>query len=80
MMKDSLVFIGVIGGSDVSPKIAVLAGEVGHTLHNRQACTTFPARGKDLRKKVAARHGLDAGDSGKAALTQGLSSKYERRR
>jgi uncharacterized protein (TIGR00725 family) len=36
-MKDSLIFIGVIGGSDVSPKIAALAEEVGREIARRKA-------------------------------------------
>jgi uncharacterized protein (TIGR00725 family) len=36
-MKDSLVFIGVIGGSDVSPKIAAVAEEVGREIARRKA-------------------------------------------
>ena len=36
-MKDDLVFIGVIGGSDVSAKVEALAGEVGREIARRKA-------------------------------------------
>jgi uncharacterized protein (TIGR00725 family) len=36
-MKDSFIFIGVIGGSDVSPEIAALAEEVGREIARRKA-------------------------------------------
>ena len=36
-MKDDLVFIGVIGGSDVSPKVAALAEEVGREIGRHKA-------------------------------------------
>jgi uncharacterized protein (TIGR00725 family) len=36
-MKQELIFIGVIGGSDVSPQIAKLAEEVGHEIARQGA-------------------------------------------
>jgi uncharacterized protein (TIGR00725 family) len=36
-MKNALIFIGVIGGSDVSPQIAELAEEVGREIARRGA-------------------------------------------
>jgi uncharacterized protein (TIGR00725 family) len=36
-MKDNLVFIGVIGGSEVAPLIAALAEEVGKEIARRKA-------------------------------------------
>ncbi len=36
-MKDKLIFIGVIGGSEVSPRVAKLAEEVGREIARRGA-------------------------------------------
>jgi uncharacterized protein (TIGR00725 family) len=37
MTKNGLIFIGVIGGSDVPPKVAALAEEVGREIARRKA-------------------------------------------
>ena len=36
-MKNSYIFIGVIGGSDVSPKVTAIAEEVGREIASRNA-------------------------------------------
>ncbi len=36
-MKDKLIFIGVIGGGEVSPQVAAIAEEVGHEIARRGA-------------------------------------------
>jgi uncharacterized protein (TIGR00725 family) len=64
MAKDSSVFIGVIGGSDVSPKIAALAEEVGREIARRKAILVCGGMGGVMEaacKGAAAEGGLTVG-------------------
>src|SRR5271157_43363 len=56
----------------------LLTGEMGSTLHNRQARAALPTCGKDIREKVTARCSCYAGGRSEAALVKGLPAEHER--
>jgi uncharacterized protein (TIGR00725 family) len=63
-MKDSFVFIGVIGGSEVSPEIAAVAEEVGKEIALRKAVLICGGMGGVMEaacKGAASHDGLTIG-------------------
>jgi hypothetical protein len=71
-MKDSFVFIGVIGGSDVSPKIAALAEEVGREIARRKAVLVCGGMGGVMEATCK-------GAAGEGGLTIGILPGDSRR-
>jgi uncharacterized protein (TIGR00725 family) len=64
MAKDNLIFIGVIGGSDVSPKVAALAQEVGREIARHKAVLVCGGMGGVMEaacKGATAEGGLTVG-------------------
>jgi uncharacterized protein (TIGR00725 family) len=71
-MKDSLVFIGVIGGSDVSPKVAALAEEVGREIARCKAVLVCGGMGGVMEAACK-------GAAGEGGLTIGILPGDSRR-
>jgi len=64
-MKDRFVLIGVIGGSDVTPKIAALAEEVGREIARRKAVLVCGGMGGVMEAACK-------GSAGEGGLTIGI--------